>query len=45
VANKMPFKDKEKAKAYFKAYNDARAKLVKEAMQALKEKQEKAGEK
>lgn len=36
----MPFKDKKKAKAYFKKYNDARAQRIKEAMQALKEKQE-----
>ena len=36
----MPFKDKAKAKAYFTEYNHKRAALVKEAMQALKEKME-----
>jgi hypothetical protein len=40
----MPFKNKEYAKQYFTNYNHKRAVLVKEAMQALKEKQERENE-
>jgi hypothetical protein len=40
----MPFKNKEYAKQYFTNYNHKRAALVKEAMQALKEKQERQHE-
>lgn len=36
----MPFKNKNRAQEYFTEYNHRRALLVKEAMQALKEKQE-----
>ena len=34
----MPFKNKQRAKEYFTAYNHKRAALVKEAMEALREK-------
>jgi hypothetical protein len=39
----LPFKDKKKAKEYFTNYNHNRALLMKEALQALKEKREKEG--